>query len=488
MTTRDQEQRHLDRALIQGIAWTSLGRWLAQILTWVSTLFVARLLTPADYGVVSLAGVFTGFVILAAELGLGAAVVQTSELDRRTAEALAGLSAVTGAALTVAGILLSRPVASVLGDSEASVPIAVLSATFLLQGLQGVPRALLTRELRFRELAGIDAAESIVGMVVTFALALKGFGYWALIAGIVGGRVTATTSVLMRAKLALRWPTDLTDIGSSVRFGGHMLLANFFWYVFRNADVTVISRTLGRDAVGAYSVGWNLANVPVDRIGALWTRATAAVFPKVQHDPIALRRYLLRVTEGLALIGMPAAVGLALVADLFVHAVLGQRWSGTVTPLILLSLAAISRLAAPLLNQVVVAVGDTVTNLRTTVTMAFCLPPVFWLSARFLGIGGPAAAWLLVYPVLAALTIGRRALRSCECSWTMYLGAFWPATRNTALMTASVVVGRILTVNLAGVLRLVVLILLGAATYAAATWSFDRDRIRAALSLRRGEA
>src|SRR2546425_8629430 len=107
-------------------------------------------------------------------------------------------------------------------------------------------------------------------------------------------------------------------------FSRHIIVGRLAWYVYSNADFLVAGRILGKVALGLYEVGWNLANVPIEKITSLVGQVTPAVFSAVQRDHAALRRYLLRVTEGLALITFPASLGLALVAPDFVLLTLGR--------------------------------------------------------------------------------------------------------------------------------------------------------------------
>src|SRR6185437_1053618 len=102
--------------------------------------------------------------------------------------------------------------------------------------------------------------------------------------------------------------------------------------------------------LGAYTLGWTLASLPVDKIAALVSRATPAIFARVQDDPDALRRYVLSLTEGIGMVAVPASIGLALVAGDFLTGVLGARWQPAVLPLRILALSAILRSTVPILN------------------------------------------------------------------------------------------------------------------------------------------
>src|SRR5262249_36252881 len=152
-------------------------------LAWASTLVVARILTPDDYGLVSMATVFLGVLTLVSEFGLGSAVVLLRDLSREQIAQLNGLSVCLGAV----GAAISCAVASALGRFFASpdLPrvIAVMSLGFIVASFQSIPSSLLQKELRFKLLSLIETIKSVVlsGSMIVFAL--QGFRYWTLVLG-----------------------------------------------------------------------------------------------------------------------------------------------------------------------------------------------------------------------------------------------------------------------------------------------------------------
>ena len=124
------------------------------------------------------------------------------------------------------------------------------------------------------------------------------------------------------------------------------------------SDFAVVGRVLGKAALGAYSFAWTIASVPVDRVSSLVSRVTPAFFAAVQHDPPALRRYLLNLTDGLALVTLPACIGLSIVAPEFVVVVLGNAWTPAIMPLRLLSLYAAFRSVITPAPTILVATGQ----------------------------------------------------------------------------------------------------------------------------------
>lgn len=480
------EDAALDRSLVQGVAWTGGMKWLTQLFSWAVTLIVARVLTPEDYGLMGMALVFLGFVELVNEFGIGAAVVQREEITARQVDQLGGFSIVVGLLLFGACAAASPLVAAFFHEPPVRWIVVVLSFNFVISSFRVIPRSLLTRELRFRELAWIDGAGAVVTSLLTLVLALAGFRYWSLVAGGVASAVVSTVLVLRLRPVWPGWPGQLETIASEIRFGWNVVVSRVAWYAYSNADFAVVGRILGTVALGAYNIGWTLASVPVEKISVLIGRVTPAVFARVQDEPERLRRYLRLVTQGISLLTFPAAVGLALVTDDFVLVVLGDKWRPAIVPLRLLALYGGFRSVTTLFAQILTATDRTRENMWYSVIMALLLPALFVAGTRW-GTVGVAAVWLTAYPLLIALLPMRATLRLIGMSLGEYLGALWPAASACLLMAAAVVAVRLaLPQEVARQARLAATVGAGAVVYAGIVFSLYRERVTRAWSYLRG--
>ena len=481
--TRGRESRALDRSLVQGIAWTGGMKWLTQLVSWAVTIFVARLLTPTDYGLVGMAMVYLGFVQILSEFGLGSAIVQQRDLQEQQIARLGGLSVLWGVLLCAASAALAGPLAAFFGEAAVRWIIIALSLTFVMRALQVVPRALLMREMEFRKLAWVEGIEALTLTIGTLALAVLGFRYWALVGGAILAALVAGTVVILWRPHRIQWPGEFGPIAGPVRFGWHIVVSQIAWYVYSNADFAIGGRTLGKAALGAYSLGWQVATVPVDRVSALVGRVTPAVFAAVRNDPPALRRYLGLLTEGLALVTFPASVGLALVADEFVLVVLGEAWRPAILPLRLLALYGGIRSIVTLSPQILVATGHEKRSMYFSVLAAIVLPSLFLIGSRW-GTAGVAVAWLIGYPLIAIPMFMRHALQAIDMPVGAYLRVLWPAARATLAMAAVVLSLRLgAPESWTAALHLATQVLGGAAAYAAVVWLTHGPRVWALLAL-----
>lgn len=432
---QDQSRRTTDRALLTGIAWTGGVKWVVQILTWTSTLVVARLITPEDFGIVGSAALYLGLMSLLADFGVGMAVLTMRDIPETLTAQLNGAGLLFGAFAMAVGLASAWPLGMFFRSSEVAWVLAAMSATLLVSGLRSVPMALLQRSLRFRTVALIEAAQGLVGSLTTIFLALAGWGYWALAAGAIIQATAYAGFVLHVRPTARAWPR-FREIKEPLRLSAHVLTSGLSWWIYSNADFAIAGRMLGQRVMGGYLLAWEFASLPVEKITNIVTRVTPAIFSALQHDVPGLRRQFLTLTEGIAMLTLPASWGLALVADDFVRFALGDQWLGAIAPLQILCAYISFRSVVTLLSQVLLVTGDSRLNARMGIVFMLVMPAAFLIGSRW-GTAGIAMAWVLVYPFLT-IPIYRRVFLRLELTVGAYLHAVRRPLIGSVVMVAAV--------------------------------------------------
>ncbi len=430
-------QRGLDDSLMRGLAWTGAIKWATQLFSWGSMLVIARILTPADFGLVGMATIYLGLVQLINEFGLGAAIIRQRNLTEDQIAELGGLSAAFGVFLWGVSILVSGFIATFFGEPAVRWIVIALGSTFVLSALRVLPKSLLARELRFKRASALNGIEGLVAPAVTLGLAILGYRYWSIVFGSIAGSFVATGFGLYWRHHRLAFPRGLAKIAEPLKFGWHIVGARVAWYLYSTADFTIVGRMFNKNVLGGYNFAWTLASLPVTRIGDLVAQVTPAIFSAVQDDQAALRRYLLRLTEGLALVTFPFSVGLALVAEDFIHVMLGSQWSVAVVPLRLLAFYAGFRCITLLFPQVLAAVGRSRSQMMLSILGLIVMPPLFFIGGRLGDVAGVAWAWIVGYPIVMFPAFWQvfaiTGIRTRE-----YIATLWPAILGTALMAAVV--------------------------------------------------
>lgn len=465
-----------DHAMIRAIAWTGAAKWAIQLFAWTSTIIVARILSPSDYGLFGMATIYLGLVALISEFGLGQAVVVLREMSHQHIRQINTLSVIFGGVLFALSCAAAVPLGHFFHAAKLPAVIIVMSLSFLISGAQVVPDALLQRTLRFKLLASFDTLRAITQSLTTIVLAWLGFSYWSLALGSLAGVVVGCILLVAASPCAFSWPRR-KEINKAIKFSTDVLGSRLAWYAYSNSDFMVAGRRLGQSALGAYTVAWTIASTPVEKITNMVTRVTPAFFSAVQHDKPELQRYLLRITEGLALFTFPASFGMALVADQFVLCVLGPKWTAAVIPLRLLAILAAMRSITTLFPSILNARRHSRFVMWNSVIAAFFFPAAFYYGSRW-STAGIAVAWILLYPVITIPLIWRTFLE-IELPVGTYLRSLAPALRACLVMTAVVVAVR-LAMPMAWPLamRFAISVLSGALAYTALLALVDHRRLR----------
>jgi PST family polysaccharide transporter len=478
---RDQrlDRAALDRSLVRGVAWTGAIKWVTQIAAWLSTLAVASLLTPEDYGLVGMAVVYLGLLTMLSESGLGMTVIAMRELRGPQLAQMHTLSALLGVSGFALSCLLAGPLAAFFEAPALRWVVIVMSANFVIMSLRTIPQAALQRQLRFGRVALLDAANSLVTAATAVTLAFLGFRYWALVIAAIAGSTVATTIALASRPIGFHKP-DFRELAGALRMGRDIIVASLAWYVFQNADFFVAGKVLGAAALGAYTFAWNLAYSVVEKVTGLVNGVTSSIFSAAKHDPALLTRYLTQITGVLALVLLPATAGMALVAaDLI--GIVGEKWRPALVPLQILVLYAGVRSLTPILSQALTITGDTRYTMKRSVIAAIVLPIGFLVGSRW-GVNGIATAWIVCHAPVVMVPLLRRVATHLGIGPKAYLPVLRPALVSTIVMTAAVLATTlVIPAQAPAAVALAIKVAVGGLCYAGALWLLFRERVLALL-------
>lgn len=469
--------KNIDRSLVGGVAWTGVAKAGGQTIAWLSTIVVARLLSPDDYGIMGMAMLYLGLLQLVTEFGIGATVVNHHDLTKNEVEQLNTVSLGIGVVGTLVVMATSPLVAYFFHNPRLTPVLVALSITFLISSLKSVPWGLLQRDFQFKRLAIYDGLQATGLAILTVALAWAGFRYWTLVIAAIASTLAGTLLALTLHAVPFARP-DFRRLRKSLRFSSNIVVQRITWYGYSNADFLVGGRVLGSVALGTYTLAWDISHV-MDKVTMIVQQVTPSVFAKVQHDPAALRRYLVRITEMLGITAMPAMIGLALVAPEFIRVVLSPKWAGMTIALQILCAYGAATVSLPLMAQLLNASGHESFASRNNMLQLIVMPPAFVAGAWYGGVTGLALAWVIVHPFIAARLV-RYTLRAVDLSpQSFFRDAIWPGLSGCIAMALVVETTRhALPVSVAPIVKLVLEIALGASAYVLTMFLLYGRRLR----------
>jgi len=468
--------------VLSGLFWTGGTRLLSQVLTWVITIFVIRLLTPSDYGLLAMAMVMMGFLGILAEAGLGSAITQAAELDDAILRRIFGVVIVVYGALFALQFAMAPLVASFFDEGRLVLIVRVLALHFLLSSFAVIPGALLNRRLDFRRQSMIGLASAVTASLTSLALAAAGYGVWALIVS----NLVATALVAVLVNFAcpfLRWPEfSLRGTRGLIVAGSQFTAQRALYFAYSQADIFIGGRFFGKELLGFYSIALHLASLPVQRISSIVNQITFPAFVEARHEPRNVPSHMLMGIRILSFFSFPVLWGMSSIADEIVAVVLGPKWGASVVPLRLLSLVMPMTILGPFLNAAFQGIGHSQIVLKNALTAALILPAAFWIGAHS-GLLGLSMAWVVGFPIVLFSNL-RRMLPMVGLRIESVLGAAMrPAAAGLGMYGCVALARWLLADRVSALLMMGALIVVGATAYALITLLINKTGVREVIGL-----
>jgi teichuronic acid exporter len=454
----------VNRSVIRGLRWVAASRLLAQAMTWAITLLVIRLLSPTDYGLAALAGVFANFLLLLNELGLTATLIRWQIRDQETLSYMFGALLCVGISFML-GLVLLAPVFGIITKEPRVVPFIRLSSLqFLTMAFAVIPQARLSIDLRFKELSATDFAASIIATGSTLLLAVCGAGAWSLVGGVVVLSITRALLLNFFCFSIMVPRFRISKLRHLARFSGLSVLEKTLWYWYMQIDSFVVGRSLGVADLGVYGVGRQVASIPLERAMGIINSITLPTFSRLQDDIAQVRRGYLKLLRLGAAYAFPVFWGLALVSEPLIKLMVGNKWLGSVIVIQLLCVAMPLRMLNSLTGNAVIAINRQDVNIKSLL-LAIVVMPTCVIAGSHWGVSGVASAWAIGFPLVYAFNAAL-VKQALGISIGELFGTLWPAALAAAAMTlATLLLNKIYLDSLSPLLRLAITVPFGAAVF-----------------------
>lgn len=455
--------------IARSLFWMVWSRGGVQAISFLSTMLVARWLTPGDYGVMALVGIWTGTIAMLAEMGLGGAIVQFQDLEHDELNACFWLTlATTTAAYLV--LYAAAPLIAGWFDSPRVVPaLRVSGLTLLLTAVRIVPDAMLRKDLRLDRIAQAEMLSALMTIPLTLSLAWTGAGLWALVVGVLCQGVIQAAAVMWWYPWRPRWSFRSHRLGAMLRYSLSAVGANIGWSVFSQLDSAIIGKMIGEHALGLYSMAKHLATLPVTRISVVVNTMMFPMLSRWQDNDLQLQTSFFKVLRLVGCITIPISLGMALVAHDVIRIALGPAWSPIVPVFQIFCLYALIHAIEVLFPPVLLARYRTTFLFWWTAALLAVMPIPFAIAAWWGGALGVAVTWVVVYPLLMCW-MAREALKELGLGLAAVLQEIKPIVP-AALTMAGVVLLMVLTLRAdslaASVVRLLAAVTTGASVYGA---------------------
>lgn len=441
-----------------------------------------RLLSPGDYGLVAMAMVFMNVLLMFAEAGLGAALVQAQVVEEHTLRRIFGAGILFNVVLFALQFAAAPLIAGFFEEERLVSIIRVLSLQLLLNAFGLVPSALLSQRLDFKRQALIGLASAVCSSLCTLFLALAGYGVWALVCGSLIAALCQTVGANLAASF-LRWPDfSFKETRGLIVFGGQLTAARLLWLIYSQADIFIAGRLFGKEMLGFYSVAMHLASLPVQKITAVLNQIAFPAFAQTQRQTETVRVHMLKGVRLLSFVAFPVLWGISAIAPEIVTVLLGPKWVAAITPLQLLPLVMPLTMLSPFLNTAFQGIGRGGVVFSNVFTACVFMPAAFWIGARW-GLVGLCVAWLVGFPLVFIINLHRMLpLVGLKVSSALKPIAL-PMLAAAGMYFGVWIARSLLPAGLPALALMAVLIVTGAAGYALVTVATNGDGAREAVDL-----
>ena len=309
---------------MKGTAWISAARLLTNVIGFLSTLVLARVLGPADFGLVALATTMLAVLSSVTDLSLTSALVRHNEPTIDHYHTAWTLGFMRSAAIAVVFALIAIPAAKIYHEPRITGVIWALTIGVLISGLWNPRSLMLTKQLVFWQQFMLQVSQKLISLIVSVVVVLVFRSYWALVWGTLAGQAAGALISYMvlpfRPRLNLKHSRELFHFSVWLTLGQIVNTVN--WKV----DQLLIGGALGRTALGYYTVGDNLAAMPTREATAPITNTLFPAFSRLNDNPKNLAAAYQSAQALVTSIALPAGVGMALIADPLVRLAMGSKW------------------------------------------------------------------------------------------------------------------------------------------------------------------
>lgn len=400
---QDAARERIGRSMRVGIGWTTVGSVLSTVLRLLSLLVLARLLSPAAFGLAAKATTVLVFTKVVGDLGLGGALVQHQNPSREHVRAAFTVSLAVALVLAVV-LVVGAPWIASSYRSPALVPVLrALAIVVVARGIGSIASQLSRRAMDFRTTTIADLLGYLLGTAVTLVCAVLGIGFWSLI---IGYMVETLFGV---SYLCLKYPPprlgiELRALRELLRYGVGETVTQIANVVATQGDYVIVGRSLGEVGLGSYTRAYELVRFPANVLNSVVGTVFLPGMARLQDDPAALATAFRRVLFSTSAVLLPASAALLVLAPEFLHVILGPQWGHTVVPFQILVAGMLFRCNYKFGALVARARGDTYGVAVTQIVYALCVVGGALFASRW-GIAGVSASTTLsIVVVFVALT------------------------------------------------------------------------------------
>jgi O-antigen/teichoic acid export membrane protein len=401
----------VDLKMAKGAIWMVLARFLDRTIALTSTVILARLLVPEDFGLVAMATAILAVLELFVSFGFDAALIRNPAATREHYDTAWTMNVLLGTGIAIAMWLAAGPAADFYDEPRLTRVIQVLALAAFISGFENVGVVAFRKELRFRQDFNLMFYKKLATFLIAIPLALWLRNYWALVAGSVAARLVSVGLTYLLHEYRPR--LSLAARGELFHFGKWLIVGNAIYFMGTRSADFIIGKLSGAHQLGIFNIAYETSNLPTSDLIAPINRAIYPGYAQKAHDLALLRKSFLDVIGLVALLAVPAGVGIAAIAGLMVPLVFGANWLEAIPVMEVLAIYGVFLALKSNNHYIYLAQGSPRTATALGVIQTALLVPLVVIGGNRAGAVGAAVGYLCAQILFTPVSVGflRRALQ-----------------------------------------------------------------------------
>jgi len=338
---------------------TIAGQAVSFVLSISSTAIMARLLTPEDYGLVTMVSAVTGFVTTFKDLGLSSAIIQKEKIDQRQVSSVFWINVAISSGIALIVALLAPFLVYLYGESRLLNITLVFSLSIFLTGFSLQHNALLKRQMKFKVLSLIQIGSTAISLLAGICLAYANFGYWAIVLSGILNPILSTIVLWIVCDWRPNFIFKATEINSFLKFGAGMAGFDLINYFSRNADNVLIGKYVGSGALGIYMKSYQLLMLPITQLRDPLNAVALPALSTLQSESIKFTNFYKKYAFTLSFFSMPLVLFMGIFSEELVFIVLGNQWTKAALIFKLLAISSFIQPVASTKTMILISTGKT---------------------------------------------------------------------------------------------------------------------------------
>lgn len=387
-----KKEKTLKKQVISSSFWVFGANTVSRVISLISTLILAKLLTPADFGVIGYGFLVVQTFALFRDMGFNSALIYQKDNIQKATSSAFWFSVVWSLFLYLVIFSVAPVAAGFFREPKLVLLLRCLSINIIFVSTGSVPQTLMEKEINFKRRMIPEVLNQIVYGIITVAFAFLGLKYWAFVIGTVTASFLQmiVSFALYPIKISLK--VDFKILKEMFSFGKNIMSLGFLYFGIRNIDDFVVGRMLGTIPLGIYQFSYRIANIPATNISNVLGKILYPSFTKIAHDNNELRKAFLKSFSYVVLITIPITFYIILVIPDFIN-LFYKKWINAILPIQLIAYNGGVRAVSSGIGSVFYAKGKPEQLLPIAIIQFLLLISLLYPTVHFFGLTG--VCWLI---------------------------------------------------------------------------------------------